>query len=1111
VRGRTRAVLAVPEPARAITIAGLAATSARHPILAAVPTTGDAERLAHDLATYLGPDRVETFPAWETLPFERVSPGVETMGHRLRTMWRLRDPERAPRVVVASVRALLQRLGPHVEDTEPLVISKGERRDRDEIVAWLSTAGYRREEQVEHRGEMAVRGSIVDVYPSTADTPVRIDLWGDEVDRLTEFSVADQRSTTDLPEVELFGCRELLPTDDVRARAEALVGAQPWGREQWERLAQGLVFDGMESWMPWLVEGEKLLTDLIGPEGQMLLIEPRRMRDRAGDILAEEADLATHLARTTWDVPDGVDIPHLHLPFDRLLAHTEAPAWTVTVTPDSPEVTTVKSIGWNPAVGDGEALVKQLSKLIADGYRVVVAADTEASAGRIGDLLRGHGLDLETVVAPLERGCILPGVKLAVLAEPDLTGRRRAHRAPRPRRTDAAAFFDDLKPGDHVVHHQHGVARYGGMVTRAIGGIERDYLLLAYRGDDKLYVPSDQIDAVRHYTGGDAPSLSRLGGSDWQKTKARVRAEVQHIAQELVVLYQKRLHSSGHAFPEDTVWQRELEEAFPYRETPDQMKAIVDVKTDMEAPIPMDRLVCGDVGFGKTEVAIRAAFKAIQDGKQVAVLVPTTLLAQQHYQTFSDRFAAYPMRVEVLSRFLTPGQAKKVAEGIRSGEVDLVIGTHRLLSEDIDFKDLGLLVVDEEQRFGVSHKEQIKQLRSNVDVLTLTATPIPRTLEMSLTGIRDLTLLNTPPAERQPILTYVGEEDERAIAEAIRRELLREGQAFFVHNRVKDIEAVAARLRDLVPEARIAVAHGQMDEGSLEQIVFDFWEGRHDVLVCTTIIESGIDMPTVNTLVVDRADLLGLGQLHQLRGRVGRAGQRAYAYLFHPRERALTEEAYERLKTIGEATELGSGFRIAMRDLEIRGAGTLLGTGQSGHIAAVGYDLYCQMVNEAVAELKGEEPKEPAEVKLDLPLDAHLPTDYVSKEELRLEAYRRLAAVTSEAQVDDIRTEWLDRYGPVPEPARQLLEVARLRAECHRLGIRELNVVKGPAFGGPALTARVSPLTLRTSQVMRLNRLFRGAVYKEEAELVVLPVPKSPDLSATLVDLLHQLVPPAED
>jgi len=466
------------------------------------------------------------------------------------------------------------------------------------------------------------------------------------------------------------------------------------------------------------------------------------------------------------------------------------------------------------------------------------------------------GMELPVVVGALERGCILTGVKLAILAEPDVTGRRRAHRAPRPRKRDTAGFFDGLKPGDYVVHHQHGVGRYQGMVKRAIGGVERDYLLLEYRGDDKLYVPSDQIDAVRHYTGGDSPSLSRLGGGDWTKTKARVKAEVQAVAQELVVLYQTRLHTPGHAFPMDTPWQRELEDAFPYRETPDQLKAIEEVKADMEEARPMDRLVCGDVGFGKTEVAVRAAFKAVQDGKQVAILVPTTLLATQHYQTFSDRFASFPVRVEVMSRFLTPAQARQVAEGVRLGDVDVVIGTHRLLSSDVQFKELGLLVVDEEQRFGGGHKEQIKQISNTVDVLTLSATPIPRTLELSLTGIRDLTLLNTPPAERQPILTYVGDYDERAVAEAIRRELLREGQVFFVHNRVRDIEDCARGIRELVPEARVAVAHGQMDEGTLEKVVLDFWEGEFDVLVCTTIIESGIDMPTVNTSVVDRAGVL---------------------------------------------------------------------------------------------------------------------------------------------------------------------------------------------------------------------------------------------------------------
>ncbi len=1107
VRGRSAAVLAVPEPARAFVLAGLVATTQRRPYLVVVPTTTDAERLAHDLTAFLGPTEVDTFPAWETLPFERVSPGVETMGRRLRALWRLGDAGRSPAVVVTPIRALLQRISPTVAGYEPIVVRRGEQRDRDELVAALVGSGYRREEQVEHRGEVAVRGSIVDVFPSTADVPIRIDLWGDEVDRLTQFAVTDQRATRDLDAALIHGCRELLADDSVRARAATLVAKEPWGREQWEKLADGLTFDGMESWLPWLSDDERLVTDLLGDSAQIVLVEPRRLRDRAADILAEEEDLERSLAKT-WGAEDR-EFPALHLPFDRVLAHTPAPAWTMTTAPEGPDVATIQSIGWNPVAGGGEHLVNQITALAADGYRIVVGADGEGSSARLHRLLHDeHGLRPEIVIAPLERGFILPTIKLAVLAEGDLTGRRRAHRAARPRRRDAERFFDDLKVGDFVVHHQHGVARFGGMVKRAIGGVERDYLLLEYRGDDKLYVPSDQIDAVRHYTGGDTPSLSKLGGSDWAKTKARVRAEVATIAQELVVLYQKRVHSTGHAFAPDTPWQAELEDAFPYTETPDQLKAIADVKADMEAPTPMDRLVCGDVGFGKTEVAIRAAFKAVQDGKQVAVLVPTTLLAQQHAQTFGERYAGYPVRVEVLSRFLTATQAKKVVDGLGSGEVDVVIGTHRLLSDDIAFKDLGLLVVDEEQRFGVSHKERIKALKTDVDVLTLTATPIPRTLEMSLTGIRDLTLLNTPPAERRPILTYVGELDDRAIGEALRRELLREGQVFFVHNRVHDIDATAEHLRDLVPEARIAIAHGQMDEGSLEQVVLDFWDGKFDVLVCTTIIESGIDMPTVNTLVVDRADLLGLGQLHQLRGRVGRAGMRAYAYLFHPRDRALTEEAYERLKTIGETTELGSGFKIAMRDLEIRGAGNLLGTGQSGHIAAVGYDLYCQMVNEAVAELKGEPLREPAEIKLDLPVDAHLPPDYVPREDLRLEAYRRLAAVTTDDEVGDIRAEWIDRYGPVPPPAEALLEVARLRAECARIGAREVNVAKGPGFGGPAFAVRLAPVALKVSQETRLKRLVKAAVYKPDSQLLQLPVMRSTDLIDSIVTLLRELIPP---
>ncbi|MEX1007321.1 MAG: transcription-repair coupling factor [Acidimicrobiia bacterium] len=1097
--------VAVPEAARALFVAALAGATTRRPLLLAVPTGAEAERLARDLAQFLGAESpgfgaVELFPAWETLPFERVSPSLETMGRRLRVLWRLRSADHAPTVVVAPVRALVQRLGPHVEEVEPVVVWPGERLDRDELVATLVASGYRREYQVEARGEVAVRGSIVDVYPSTDDHPVRIDLWGDEVDRLSAFAVADQRSTHDVDEVWIFPTRELLPTDAVRERAAQLVRTHPWGREQWERLAEGQVFDGMESWLPWLSEREHLLPDLLADSALTLLVEPKRMRDRAQELLDDEAALAATLS-VTWDATDDGELKRLSLDFDRLLAHTKAGAVSLLATPEGPDTPRVAATAFDPVVGDTDALARRLRALAGEGYRVVLAAEGTGSAQRLRDVLASEGVDgvLDLVVAPIGRGVVLPGARLALVAEADLTGRRRVHRRARGARR-GADYYDDLHPGDYVVHYVHGVGRYLEMKPLTMGGVERDYLSLRFR-DGMVYVPTDQVGFVRKYTGGESPSLNRMGGADFERQRAKVRSAVQEIAEELVVLYRQRLATPGHAFPPDTPWQQEVEEAFPFEETPDQLRAIDDVKGDMEQPIPMDRLVCGDVGYGKTEVAVRAAFKAVQDGKQAMVLVPTTLLASQHGQTFRDRFANYPVRVEVLSRFLSPREQSAVIRDLEAGSVDVVIGTHRLLSDDVKVPNLGLLVVDEEQRFGVQHKERIKHLRASVDVLTLTATPIPRTLELSLTGIRDLSLVNTPPEDRQPILTYVGEYDDHAAAEAIRRELLREGQAFYVHNRVRDIQLVAENVRALVPEARVAVAHGQMDESRLERVVQDFWEREYDVLVCTTIIESGLDMPTVNTLVVDRSDLLGLAQLYQLRGRVGRRGQRAYAYLFHPPDRVLTEEAYERLKTIGEFTDLGSGFKIAMRDLEIRGAGNLLGAAQSGHIAAVGFDLYCQMVTEAVGELKGEPVPEPLEITVDLPVNANLPRDYVARDDVRMEAYRRLAAVTDPADVEDIRAEWEDRYGPPPAPAIALLDVARLRAECARLGIRSITVQRN--------TARVAGLSLKESQKVRLRRLVPNAVAKDDGEVAV-PLAVAPTAAAsTLVALFGKLVPPA--
>ncbi|MGD1011581.1 MAG: transcription-repair coupling factor [Acidimicrobiales bacterium] len=1141
------AVVAVPETARSVVLAALAELSSSPTVLVATATAREADQLVHDLAPFLGSDAVELLPAWETLPFERVSPATETMGRRLRTMWRLRHGApalaaskaggaRAPAgcVVVAPIRALLQRLGPRVEDTEPVVVRQGGELDPAELVARLVRAGYRREYQVEARGELAVRGGIVDVFGSTAESPVRVDLFGDEVERLTAFDVTGQRSVADLEQVELFGCREVVLTEDLRERARRLAVDAPFARDNFTRIADGELFDGMESWLPWLSDEERLFTDLLDTGSRVVLVEPRRLRDRARELLDEEMALSESLA-TTWGVEAinaTAGMPRLHLGFERLLQHTNAKVASVLPVADSPGTVGLQAAGWPPVLGDSAGFARRLGELAASGNRVVICADGRGSAERMASVLEGEGLscDLLTdrapdridadirrpgvhvIVAPLDRGGYIATSKLAIVAEPDVTGRCRPHRAARPRPRPTEGFFDDLAPGDYVVHNVHGVARFAGMVTRSIGGAERDYLQLEYRGGDRLYLPSEQIDAITPYTGGESPVLNRMGGAEWSRQKARVRAAVREVAKELVELYRRRQVSPGHAFAPDTPWQTELEESFAYPETPDQLKAIDDVKADMERDVPMDRLVCGDVGFGKTEVAVRAVFKAVQDGYQAAILVPTTLLAQQHFQTFSDRYAPFPVRVEVLSRFLTGAEARKVVDGLADGSVDVVIGTHRLLTSDVRFKKLGLLVVDEEQRFGVSHKEAIKHMTIGVDVLTLTASPIPRTLEMSLTGIRDLSLITTPPAERQPILTYVGEHDEHAVAEALRRELLREGQIFYVHNRVHDIERVAADLRALVPDARIAVAHGQMDEGTLEQVVLDFWAGEYDVLVCTTIIESGIDMPSVNTLVVDRADRLGLGQLHQLRGRVGRAGRRAYAYLLFPPDRVLSEQAYERLRTIGEHTELGSGFKIAMRDLEIRGAGNLLGRDQSGHIAAVGYDLYVRLVAEAVSELKGEPIRVPVEITVDLPVDAFLPPGYVEREDLRLEAYRRLAEIKDHVAVEDLRNEWLDRYGPLPQEAEALIAVGRLRAECVRTGVTEVTAsVVRPGAGGVGRTgeavARLAPISLKASARVRLTRLHPRAIMKEDVDQLIVPLSAGPDLADRLAVLLSELVP----
>jgi transcription-repair coupling factor (superfamily II helicase) len=1076
---------AVPAPGRAFALAGLFDALGTG-MLVITPGESDAEELVDDLRLFVEP--VILAPAWETLPFEHVSPNTATMAHRAQARHVLAEGAE-PALVVASVRSAIQRLSP--SPVEPFRARSGQTLEFERIAGQLAALGYHRTDRVEARGEFAVRGGIVDVFPAQADVPVRIDFWGDEIEEIREFSVATQRSQDAVEELLAYPAREVRPGGAITERAGELTRSEPWAASTWDRIGEGQLFPGMESWLPWLA-GERTLVDELRPDHALVLVDPGRALDRSRDLMKEEAELAAALAPTWGETaPQAGDHPPLFLDLETTV--TRRPYLSLPPVATGPGHQVLELTGLDAAAGDPESVAAGLNRLLSRGIVTVVAMDGEAAADRVARTLAEEGLALARLdslanprpaVVPIgiHRGFVAPGLGVAVLGEQEIAGRRRAHRRAGRARSVSTQQYRDLNEGDYVVHHQHGIGRFEGLVTRTMVGVERDYLVIAYAGSDRLYVPVEQLAAVKRYTGGETPRVSRMGGKDWSEQKARVRREVAAVAAEVVELHRRRALATGHAYEPDSPWQRELEMSFPFEETHDQARAIAEVKADMETGEPMDRLVFGDVGFGKTEVAIRAAFKAVQSGKQVAILCPTTLLAQQHHQTFSDRFAPYPVRVEVLSRFLTPRQAASVVAGIRSGEVDVVIGTHRLLSDDVVFKNLGLLVVDEEQRFGVGAKDAIKRLRVGVDVLTLTATPIPRTLEMALTGIRDVSHIRTPPEDRHPILTYVGPYDDQAVSAAIRRELLREGQVFYVHNRVQSIERAVARLRDLVPDARYVVAHGQMSEGQLEQVMIDFWNHEHDVLVATTIIESGLDLPKVNTLIVERADLLGLAQLYQLRGRVGRSSQRAYAYLFHPTDRSLTEDARRRLEAIGEATDLGSGFQLALRDLEIRGAGSILGEVQSGHIAAVGFELYTELVAQAVAEMEGRpvgHESGPPEVRIDLPVDAHIPETYISDQELRLEAYRRLAGTTTHEEVADVLAELRDRYGELPAEAESLIELARLRVEAIRVGLTEIVKLRREI--------KLGPVDLKASQEVRLQRLRPGSVLRPAEGTLFIP------------------------
>ena len=1075
--------------------------------LVVTATSAEAELLAEGIRALWGTSTdVALWPAWDTHPLERVSPDTSVMADRALLQWRVVNGD-APRIIVASIRALAQILPPEPAVT-PRLLRTGDVIEREPFLRELVDLGYRREHLVEHRAEFSVRGGIVDVWPAHADEPIRLDFFGDELERLTAFDIATQRSTHNLESALLTTAREWRPDETTRARATTLSESAIWTRPVIDKIAAGDLFDGMEGWMPLLVEERRTLLDVIGTSA-VLVVEPDRLRSRLSDLLDEERDLAEAVA-ATWQA-DQI-IPLLHVTADELFGECDV----LTLEGSGLDGASGHLLTSPPVVQGDAARIGSHVRGWTRAQRGVVLTSNGAAVSRMAEQLRGEGIEVTTdpaqvlearltvLESTLPAGFSLSDPAVVVWSENDLTGRRAAHRVARTRTRNVDGFFDDLAVGSYVVHRQHGVAKFSGTTTREMNGATRDYLILEFK-DGRIYWPTEQFDALTPYSGGDAPSLSRMGGAEWQKTRAKARAAAYLVAQELVDLYRKRTVAQGFAFSADTAWQVEMEDLFPFALTPDQAEAVNAIKADMEVPRPMDRLVVADVGFGKTEIAVRAIFKAVQDAKQAAVLVPTTLLASQHFTTISERFAGFPVKVALLSRFIDDKEAAATLAGLKDGSIDVVVGTHRILSSSIEFKNLGLLVVDEEQRFGVTHKEAIKTRSVGIDVLTLSASPIPRTLEMAFAGIRDLSMVTTPPADRRPILTHVGEYSEAAVVEAIRRELLREGQVFFVHNRVADIDEVARRIGQLVPDARIVVAHGQMDEGTLERVMIDFWERRFDVLVCTTIVESGIDLPSVNTMIVDRADRLGLGQLHQLRGRVGRSGQRAYAFLFHPADKTLSETAFERLRTIGDNTALGSGFKIAMRDLEIRGAGNLLGHDQSGPVAAVGYDLYVQLVAEAVAEAKGEVVANVEPITVDIPGEASLPKSYVEAEDARLEAYRRLSSITTLEEMRDLREEWLDRYGALPAAAQGLLDLGELRVRCLGLGIRSLQIL--PAKVGirshPLLKA--SPVSLSMSQQMRLRRRFGSGGFNDETKELKIALTASQASATGVLAVLEEL------
>jgi transcription-repair coupling factor (superfamily II helicase) len=1035
-----------------------------------------AEELYRELCFYSAdPDTVHLFPAWETTPFEHSSPHPDVTGKRLNTLFHLMSGN--AQVVIAPAEALCQRVlsrGDLGKVSDYLVT--GEEADREALLGKLVRLGYSHVPLVEDRGSFASRGGIIDIFPPNLPAPVRIEFFGDFVDTIRTFDPLTQRSLHPLDELILLPSREIVLNDEVMeglpSRLKKLCDSQdiplPRRRELLEQLQNAIYPPGIEYLQPLFHPKLETLFDYAGSAGIRVLIDPDAVNSSI-EQFAGELELAEHKAQERDDIL--CERNSLFLPPEEVTAQIASGAQLLI-----PTLELLDSAGHTfsfpsndnadlriKVSADGESIlrpfVERLSAWNSDRQRIILVCNQKQQAQRLFELLSPHDLPIgieehtfpvvrdrrdqriAIMTGDIGRGFRLPDENLIVVAEEEIFGPRVKRRGlTEARKKQILTSLAELKPGDHMVHIDFGVGLYRGLQHLTMGNVEGDFLLLEYAGSDRLYLPADRLNLVQRYVGAEGvePHLDRLGGAGWEKAKAKARAAVQEMAEELLKIYAARQVQEGNSFSPPDEMFREFEAAFAYEETPDQMAAIEDVLADMQSSRPMDRLVCGDVGYGKTEVAMRGTFKAVMDGKQVAVLVPTTILAQQHMETFAKRFADYPVTVEMISRFRSPKEQKLIMERVKRGEVDVIIGTHRLLQSDVQFKDLGLLIVDEEQRFGVSHKEKLKKYRATVDIMTLTATPIPRTLYMSMMGIRDLSIIDTPPVDRLAIKTFVARFSDELVREAVLRELRRGGQVFFVHNRVQSIGLMQEHLQRIVPEAKIAVGHGQMEEKELEKVMLGFMHGETNLLLCTTIIESGLDIPSANTLIINRADSFGLSQLYQLRGRVGRSKQRAFAYFLIPGEGAISQDARERLRIMQEITELGAGFRIATHDMEIRGAGDLLGGKQSGQIATVGFELYTELLEEAVSKMKGEEQIERIEPELKLRVPAFIPEQYVAQPNLRLILYKKLTQAQSEEDVAEVASELADRFGDIPQAAIYLLEVMKIRIELKRLLIREI-------------------------------------------------------------------------